>query len=175
MKKALPVLSAILVLVLAVPIGLRHRKDIRKKLRYENTYAIQNVQSGKNLRPLDAGTEDGTPIILYDHHNWECLTWQLIQLEGNVFLVKNLYTEKTFQPESSATSEGGLWQKTLGGSHLQYWEFLKQPDDTYIIRLQGTELYLTAPSQETNSPAALKPKRDSRGQTWRLVRQTPWI
>lgn len=91
------------------------------------------------------------------------------------FLAKNLYTEKSFQPVSSASSDGGLRQRTLGGSRLQYWEFLKQPDETYLVRLQGSELYLTAPAKETNSPAVLMPKQDSRGQAWRLVRQTPWI
>ncbi|MGC3998225.1 MAG: hypothetical protein QM767_12385 [Anaeromyxobacter sp.] len=175
MKKIILGVLAVLLVVLAVPIGARHWKDIRKKLAYQNTYAIQNVQSGKDLRPLDAGIEDGTGVILYDHHDWECMTWQLIQLEGDTYLVKNLFTQKAFQPGSLDASDGALLQQTMGGTRLQHWEFLKQPDETYLIRLRGSELYLTAPGQDTNSPARLLPRRDSRNQAWRLVRQTPWI
>lgn len=161
--------------VLAIPIGARVRKDIHKKLGFKNTYAIQNVETGKNLRPLDAGTEDGTKIILYDPHDWECMTWQLIQVDESTYLVKNLFTEKTFQPASIERSDAGLAQQELGGSRLQYWEFLKQPDDTYAVRLKGTDLYLTGAAQETNSPATLTPRQASRAQAWRLVSQTPWI
>jgi len=174
MKVAKIILAAVL-LAIAIPIGSRIHTDIRKKLNYKNTYAIQNVQSGKNLRPLDAGTDDGTQLILYDHREWECMTWQLIQLNGDVHLVKNLFTQKTFQPASPDGSDAGLWQQELGGSPLQYWEFLRQEDDTYLIRLQQTDLYLTGSSEETNSPVALMPRQSSRNQLWRLVRQTPWI
>lgn len=103
------------------------------------------------------------------------MTWQLIQLEADIYLLKNLYTQKTFEPSAVAKSGIGLWQKTLGGSKLQYWEFIKQVDDTYLIRLMDTELYLTASSGEDNSAVILIPKQDSDKQLWRLIRQNPII
>jgi len=158
-----------------VVLGPRLRKDINKKLSFKNTYAIQNVKTGKDIRVHDAGIEDGRKIILYDHKNWECITWQFIRLEDSSFLLKNLYTEKTFQPSEPPTPGVSLSQKTLGGSSLQYWEFIKQPDNTFLIRLKGTDLYVTISSSETNSDIILMPKENSINQQWRLVNQTPWI
>jgi hypothetical protein len=140
-----------------------------------NTYAIQNIGTGKDIREHNAGNDDGTKIILYSHHNWECITWQLIQLEGETYLLKNLYTQKSFEPASSPQAGVSLWQQTLGGSLLQYWEFIKQPDETYLIRLKDTELYLTVTSDENDSDIVLMPKQDSDKQLWRLVRQNPVI
>lgn len=164
-----------LIVIAAIVFGPRIYKDVKKKQNYANTYAIQNVGTGKDIRVYNAGNEDGTKIILYSHNNWECITWQLIQLEGNTFLLKNLYTQKTFQPSSAPEAGVNLWQQTLGGSSFQYWEFTKQPDDTYLIRLKNTGLYITATSDENNSDIILMPKQDSDRQLWKLVRQNPII
>jgi hypothetical protein len=175
MRKTVLVLIPLTVLaVLAAPFGMRIRKDIHKKLNFKNTFAIQNVQSGKVLRPLDAQAADNTQLILYDHHNWECVTWQFIKLESDTYLLKNLFTEKTFQP-ASAQATDRLSQQELGGTPLQYWELVEQAESTFKIRLRGTDLYLIAPSAETNSGAALQPRLDSPTQSWRLLKQTPWI
>lgn len=140
-----------------------------------NTYAIQNVQTGKNLRPFEASKSDGNKIILYNHHNWKCLTWEFIQIEKEVYKLKNKYTSKTFQPISKPEAGVGLWQQPLKNDSLQEWEFIEQADETYLIRLKGTELYITASSGETDSPIILIAKSDDKKQLWKKVRQTPWI
>ena len=150
-------------------------KDIKKKHNYENTYAIQNIKTEKDIRVYNAGNDNETKIILYNHHNWECITWQLIELEENIYLLKNLYTQKTFEPSAIPQSGVGLWQQTLGGSRYQHWEFIKQPDETYLIRLKDTELYLTVTSDENNSDIILMEKQGSDSQLWRLVRQNPIV
>jgi hypothetical protein len=165
----------VLIAVAAFVFGPRINKDIQKKRNYANTYAIQNVASGKDIRVHNAGNDDGTKIILYDHHNWECITWQLIGLEENVYLFKNLYTQKGFEPSSAPAEGATLWQQTLGGSRLQYWEFVKQSGENYLIRLKDTELYLTAASDENDSDIVLMPKQDSESQLWKLIRQNPII
>ena len=164
-----------LIVISIIVFGPRISKDIKKKRAYENTYAIQNIATDKVLRPYNAGNDDGTKIIQYSLNNWECLTWQLIGLEDDTFLLKNLYTQKSFQSSSSPESGVTLWQQTLGGSRLQYWEFVKQSDDTYMIRLKDTELYLTATSDENNSDIILMPRQNSDMQQWRLVRQNPIV
>jgi len=174
MKASFIILLVLIVLSIIV-FGPRIYKDIKKKQNYANTYAIQNVGTGKDIRVYNAGNDDGTRIILYSHHNWECITWQLIQLEDNTYLLKNLYTQKTFQPASTPQHGVNLWQQTLGGSHLQYWEFIEQPEGTYLIQLKDTELYITAISDEDNSDIVLMSKHDSDRQLWRLVRQNPII
>lgn len=139
------------------------------------TYAIQNVQTGKNLRPYAAGKGDGNPLVLYNHHKWKCMTWEFIHMEGETYQLKNLYTAKTFQP-SSKTEEGvSLWQQPIKEENQQYWEFIEQADNTYLIRLKGTDLYVTASSDKTNSNIILMPKQNSVAQQWKLIKQKPWI
>jgi hypothetical protein len=175
MKKIILIISALLVLVFIVVIGIRVRKDIKKKLQFENTYAIQNVETGKALRPLNANYESGVEIISYPLKNWECITWEFIEIGENTFLLKDLFTEKTFQPKSEPANGVGLWQQPMGGTPLQHWEFISQSEESYRIRLKGTDLYVTASSDQTDSPIILMPKQDNKAQLWKKVRQTPWI
>lgn len=175
MNKTITLLPTILLALAAIGLGPRMRKDIKKKLAFTNTYAIQNIENGKDIRVHDAGTEDGRKIILYDHHNWECITWQFIQLEDGAFLLKNLYTQKAFQAASAPKPGVTLKQATMGGTPLQYWELLEQPDGNHKIRLRGTELYITTPSSETNSDIVLMPEDGSKKQLWKLIRQSPWV
>lgn len=175
MKKVLIILPIVLILLALIPITFRVRKDIKKKLQYVNTYAILNVKTGKAIRVHDADYHDNVKTILYPHHDWECITWEMIQLQDSTYLLKNLYTQKTFEPESNPKPAISLWQRPLGGSKNQYWEFLKQADDTYLVRLKGTELYVTISSDEDNSEIILMPKQNSNAQLWKLIRQNPWI
>ena len=178
MRKILFIMSIVIVVVFVIAAFLfvpRICKDIKKKRNYENTFAIQNIKTGKDIRVYNAGNDNGTKIILYNHHNWECITWQLIQLKEDTYLLKNLYTQKTFEPSAVPQSGVGLWQQTLGGSRYQYWEFIKQSDEIYLIRLKDTELYLTVTSDENNSDIILMEKQDSDSQLWRLIRQNPIV
>lgn len=168
------IIGIVLLLFIAV-ISFRIRKDIKKKLQFENTYAIQNLATGKAIRPFNAKYESGIDIISYPLKNWECITWEFIEIDTNTYLLKDLFSEKSFQPKSEPKEGVGLWQQSLGGTKLQYWEFLKQTDEAYLIRLKGTELYVTACSDKTNSPIILMPKLDDKKQLWKKVRQTPWI
>jgi len=165
-------LLAIVVLFVLL-FGLRIYKGYLKKRGTVNTYAIQNVKTGKDIRLHDAGIDDGRKIILYPHHNWECITWQLIQIEGDTFLLKNLYSQKSFQPSKPPHAGVTLWQQPLGGSSLQFWEFVKRETETYLIRLKGTELYITISSDKNNSDIVLMPLQDSDDQQWRIIEQHP--
>lgn len=175
MKTILIIVLVLVVIAVIIPISFRIRKDIKKKLAFENTYAIQNVSSGLCVRPFNAGYKSRNNIISYPHKDWECITWEMIALGENTFLLKNLFTEKTFQPKSEPKEGVELWQQSMGGTQLQYWEFLKQSDETYLIRLKGTDLYLTTSSEKENSPIVLMTKQETPTQLWKLVRQTPWI
>lgn len=175
MKKVLRIVPIVLVVLILIPIGFRVTKGVKKRLDYPNSYAIQNIQTGKNIRVKNADYHDNAKTILYPHQNWECMTWEFIQIEDSTFLLKNLYTQKTFEPVSTLAEGITLWQKPLGGGKYQYWEFFKQTDDSFLIRLKGTELYVTISSEEDNSEIILMPKDNSEKQKWRLIRQTPWI
>lgn len=141
----------------------------------KNTFAIQNVYTGKNLRPFEAGKDDGNKIVLYDHHSWKCMTWEIIQVGKETYQLKNRYTLKNLQSASKSDQEVCLFQQPLKKDSLQYWELISQPDKTYFIRLKGTELYVTISSDKTNSPIVLMKKHNSSAQQWKLVKQDPCI
>ena len=140
-----------------------------------NTYAIQNVRTGTNLRPYKAGIENGNRIILYKHVKWKCMTWQFIQVDQESYQLKNEYTSITFQPSSKPESGVTLTQQALKTDNLQYWEFIKQSDETYMIRLKGTSLYITISANKSNSSIILMPVQNSSSQKWRLIKQNPLI
>lgn len=168
------VLVASIALIVIV-FGPRIYKGIKLKKDKVNTYAIQNVKTNRCIRPYNAGFQDDNQVILYSLNNWECITWQFIELDKDTYLLKNLYTEKTFQPVVDPVEGVTMWQKPLGGSKQQYWEFLKQDNGTYLIRLKGTELYLTAASEEQNAHIVLKPLQNTTYQQWKLVEQHPIV
>ena len=138
------------------------------------TFAIQNTTTGKNLRPYEAGGQNGNRIVLYNHVEWKCMTWNFINVENNTYQLKNLFTSKTFQPKDNPAKSGSsLEQQPVSNSASQQWEFLKTAENSYYIRLKGTELYVTASSNQTNTDIILKEKETSALQLWRLVAQNP--
>lgn len=166
---------AIALLAYMLIFGQRTYHNIKKKQETVNTYAIQNVKTGMDIRVYNAGIANETKIIQYKHANWECMTWQLIKTEDGSYLLKNLWTHKTFQPLSSPVEDAQLWQQPLEANSLQYWEFIKLPDETYHIRLKGTQLYITPASDGNNTPLILMPMQKSINQQWKLIEQHPIV
>lgn len=162
-------------LVLIGAIGFRTRKNYQKKVGRANVFAVQNVRNRMNLRPLNAGLEDGAWIILYKHANWECMTWEFIHLEDGSLLLRNVFTEKSWHPVADPAPGVQLAQVPLGGVRYQGVLMEKLPDGTCLLRLQGTNLYLTPGSDEVNAPVVLMQKDGTDRQRWRLVPQRPII
>lgn len=169
------VIFTLVAIVALVAISQNMRNTYASQIKKNGTYAIQNVQTGKNLRPYKASVDDGNKIVLYNHHKWKCMTWQFIDEEGESYQLKNLYTSKTFQPSTKPEVGVTLGQQPLKEDGSQYWEFIKQPDNSYLIKSKGTDLYVTISSDKTNSSITLMPKQNSTGQQWKLVKQNPWF
>lgn len=136
-------------------------------------FAIRNIETGKDIRPYNADTANDNDIILYPHHKWKCLTWEFAHIDGVAYQLKNLYTGKTFEPASSTEDGVALWQQPINGESGQYWEFIEQEDESYLIRLLDTDLYITVSSSKTNSAIVLMPIQDSDAQKWTLIEQYP--
>ena len=170
------ILSVIVVIetLLIVVFGGRMLHDTQKKKLRTNTFAIQNVGTGMDIRVYNAGVPDGTKIILYPHHNWECMTWQIIENDGGSCLLKNLYTEKGFESSAEPSAGISLWQKPLKAKDCQRWVFEKI-DDAYRIRLSNTEWYLAAESSETNANLILLSSTNDNKQRWKLIEQHPVV
>jgi len=141
----------------------------------KGSFAIQNVQTGKNIRPYNSGTSNGNRIVLYDHNEWKCLTYEFIHVEDDIYQLKNLYTQKTFEPSSTLQSGVTLWQQPLKDIDLHRWEFIEQSENRYLIRLKGTDFYVAISSDKTDSNIILMPKQDSDSQVWRLIEQYPKV
>lgn len=176
MKTAIIAVLSLILVSECIILGPRLYKDYYKKKQYKNTFAIVNVQSGLALRPMNVNYRDEVPVITYGLHDWECITWEMIGIDApNTFLLKNLYTQKAFQPNSEPKEDVGLWQQSLGGTTLQYWEFIEKPDGKFLIRLKGYDLYLTASSGKENAVVVLRQLQNSENQLWKKVKQNPFI
>jgi len=176
MKTAVLILSVIVVIetLLIVVFGGRMLHDIQKKTLRTNTVAIQNSGTGMDIRVYNAGVPDETKIILYPHHNWECMTWQMIGQDDGSYLLKNLYTEKGFEPSTYPAEGVTLWQQTLSAKTSQSWMF-EEINGQYRIRLKDTNLYLTADTDETNANLILMAEAEDINQLWTLIPQQPIV
>lgn len=143
----------------------------------EGTFAIKNRQTGMVLRIMDAKKADKTPLVAYAPVNWKCVTWDFKHVDGQSYQLRNLFTNKTFQAQSAAPAEGvALEQQPLVLNEAkQQYEFIPIEKGVYLIRLRGTELYIT-PSDENgtaNTRIVLAKKNGSKLQQWTLYEQHP--
>ena len=167
------ILFGIIALCLIV-FGPRVLKGISKKKDRKNCYAIRNVKTGTCIRPYNADFKTDNKVILYGLHNWECITWQPIKTVDDTYLLKNLYTEKTFEPCMVPDEGVTLWQKPLGFSDNQFW-VIESVGDFCKIKLSGTELYLTASFFEQNAEIELHKDTGDDSQLWKMIPQCPIV
>lgn len=135
----------------------------------QGNYAIKNVKTGMLLRVKDAGNANGTPLVAYYPENWKCMTWNFKNTGNETYQLQNLLTGKTFQPGAAAGENVAFDEQPLkDGAGNQQYEFIKVKQDTYKIRLKGTELYVT-PSDDkgkVNSAIVLNRENNQSDQLW---------
>jgi hypothetical protein len=142
----------------------------------KGNYAIKNVQTGMLLRVKDAGSKNGTPLVAYYPENWKCMTWNFKSTGENTYQLQNLLTNKTFQPSASTGVDVPFEEQPLiAGAPNQQYEFITVKKDTYLIKLKGSDLYVTPadPKGSVNSAIVLAKKRNSADQYWNIYQQVP--
>ena len=142
----------------------------------KGTFAIKNEQTGMLLRVKDARPENGTSLVVYNPENWKCMTWDFQHVEGNTYKLKNLFTSKTFQPVASANAGVALEEQPLNADAAnQQYEFEPIDQDTFMIKLKGTDLYLTPSDKKgsVNSKIILAKKTNTKDQYWDIYQQSP--
>jgi len=128
------------------------------------------------LRVKDAQSANGTPLVAYYPENWKCMTWDFQHVEGNTYKLKNLFTSKTFQPVTEANAGVALEEQPLNADNIaQQSDFEPIDKDTFLIKLKGTDLYLTPSDKKgsVNSKIILAKKTNTKDQYWYIYRQSP--
>lgn len=145
----------------------------------QGTYAIKNIETGMVLRMKDANKNNGTPVVLYSPANWKCATWDFKHIDGTNYQLRNLFTNKTFQPENVTLTDGvALEQQPLIlNQNNQVFEFIRVEKNTYLIKLKGSDLYITPSNKkgDINSRILLTGKKNTKDQYWTLHEQHPEI
>ena len=142
------------------------------------TYQIRNVKHQELLRPKDANSAPGTPIVLYSAQPWKCMTWRLQPAGDSAFHVKNLFTSKTFSAgaETSA-AQPSVTQVPLAkdGTDAPTWQFMKLEDGNYKITNAKSGKVLTAvkPESENEAKIVVAPWQNLDAQKWRLEKMDP--
>ena len=142
----------------------------------KGSYAIKNEQTGMLLRVKDAHSENGTPLVAYYPENWKCMTWSFKHVAGNTYQLQNLLTNKTFQPKGDADVNVALEEQPLNtNSANQQYEFEAIDNDTFMIKLKGTDLYITPSDKKgaVNSKIVLAKKTNTKDQYWDIYEQSP--
>ena len=142
----------------------------------KGNYAIKNVQTGMLLRVKDAASKNGTPLVAYYPENWKCMTWNFKKTDDNTYQLQNLLTNKTFQPVVAAGVNVAFEEQPFSaGDNKQQYEFINVKKDTYLIKLKGTDLYVTPADAKgtVNSAIILAAKRNTTDQQWFIYEQAP--
>ena len=161
---------SVLLLLLLLPAGLFAQV-------IQGTYAIKNEQTGMLLRIKDANSKNGTPLVAYSPVNWKCMTWDFKQVEGNTYQLKNLFTNKTFQPKDGTAADGVVLeqQPLVNAQSNQQYEFIPVQKNIYLIKAKGAELYVTPVDRNGTSGTGitLAKKDGSKLQQWTIYEQKP--
>lgn len=142
----------------------------------KGNYAIKNVQTGMLLRVKDANSKNGTPLVAYYPENWKCMTWNFKKTDTNTYQLQNLLTNKTFQPSGAVALNTAFDEQPLvAGDAKQQYQFIRVKKDTYMIKVKGTELYLTPADGKgsVNSAIILAAKSNTPNQLWSIYEQAP--
>ena len=131
------------------------------------SFQIESVaHPGRLVRPEDAKSKDGTPIVLYAKQAWKCMTWKLdvaddAQPTADTYRLINHFTHKTL-----AADAGGALVERPATADAASWHLVKLDDATYRIEQPDTHKVLTADDDGNLTVATWK---STGNQKWRLL------
>ena len=148
------------------------------KVPEATTYQIRNVKHQELLRPRDANSATGTPIVLYPAQPWKCMTWRLQPAGESAFHLKNLFTAKTICAGSDTNAPSpSVTQVPLAkdGGESPTWQFTKLEDGSYKITDSKSGQALTAVKNagEYEVKIVVAPWRNLDEQKWLLEKMDP--
>lgn len=92
-------------------------------------YSIENVSSGKALRPRGALVDNNVEISQYDYQGWSSQQWEFLDAGDGYYQIRNKYTDKVMRPLNAAFGDDvSIIQYTLGTTwNSQKWELVNLP------------------------------------------------
>jgi hypothetical protein len=139
------------------------------------SYQIRNEKFGDLLRPRDANSANGTPIVLYSPEPWKCMTWKLHPVGAGEFCLQNHFTSKTFVTQTNSDLPALVqtgWSREAG--ERPRWRFTQLTDNVYKITDPKSDAALTAVEGKNGTVrVVLAPWQDHPEQKWRLEKIDP--
>lgn len=137
------------------------------------TYQFRNQKFGELLRPLDANSANGTRIVLYSAQPWKCMTWRLQPAGESAFRVRNLFTSKTFGPDTKTdAAQQAVVQVPFqqNASEDPTWQFIPLEDGSYKISdpKSGKALAAVKIENDHQIKIVVEPWQDRDEQKWKL-------
>jgi hypothetical protein len=111
------------------------------------SYQLRNKKFGELLRPEEARSATGTPIVLYPAQAWKCMTWRFHAAGESAFQLQNHFTSKTFAADTKTeAAEAAVTQVPFSKEpgERPTWQFTRLPDGTYKIADAKSGKVLTA-------------------------------
>jgi len=141
------------------------------------SFQIRNKKFGQLIRPEDANSANGTPIVLYPAQSWKCLTWKMFSAGESVFQLQNHFTSKTFA--SAAKADGDQTAVTQvpfskEAKERPTWRFTKLPDGLYqIVEVKSGKALTAVSASGGNAHVVVAPLGQSDAQKWELIKTDP--
>jgi len=135
------------------------------------SYQIRNCKFGEVLRPENANSANGTPIVLYPAQPWKCMTWKLLPAGDSVFQLQNHFTHKTFAGKTNETRLAAVqvpFDRESGKRPA--WKVTKLSNGFYRIIDVASGQSLTAASKQAVVLALWEEKPE---QQWELIETDP--
>lgn len=159
---------AVVSVLLLPPLGLQ-----ADEVKGGESFQIRNAEFGELLRPLNASTKVGAPIVLYPAAPWKCMTWRCVPA-GDAYSLQNHFSSKTF------AANGGLDGQTNYAEQIPWaenpderpkWTFTKLDDGSYKIADARTGLVLTAVGDARHEVrVSLESWSDKSSQKWEVLK-----
>jgi Ricin-type beta-trefoil lectin domain-like len=129
------------------------------------SHGVRNKQYQLFLRPRDASSKDGEPIVLYPQQPWKCMAWKFDKQADGTRLV-NYFTSKTF---TVATGSSALVQAPVATGAS--WKFVPIENGLYKIQSVSGSGVLTAVAADGGGDirVVLQPWKNTDAQKWELV------
>ena len=131
------------------------------------SHQIASVSRDDLLRPRDASSADGTPIVVYPRQDWRCMTWKFEPAGEDAVRLINYFTHKTFSAEGrDDAAKVTQHAPTKEATDAQRWRFVPAGDGVYRIEQISGGKVLTVTA---DGDVVIDQWKQADSQKWKLL------